>query len=298
MVSKSNANNNNNGGKNRGSGYKGVRKKKSGKWVSEIRVKKSRDRIWLGSYETAEKAAKAYDAAVLCMRGGGAGEFYNLNFPQNRSALETYLLSSNTSSSSSSTPTPNHSNRLPNNLTRSQIKLVASKYANRTNDVAPVAPAVPINSLAISSALPVADANFGLSTNSLDGSAALQTNSLDMSSALPAANANLMLLCQGEKVVAPSPMEPSVVENWHLNNSNYNYGLGSNQFYCGDGHAAMENRYSPVVAPIEGQREEGLLEDVIAPRGTSGTSGGGGNSGGDGFYQSSSADDPYYCWTY
>ncbi|KAI3893972.1 hypothetical protein MKX03_025278 [Papaver bracteatum] len=132
MVNKSRASNT--GGKNGGntgriggSGYKGVRKKKSEKWVSEIRVKNSRNRIWLGSYETAEKAAKAYNAAVLCMRGGGAGEFYNLNFPQNRSALQTYLLSLNASSSSSSTPTPNHSNRLPNNLTRSQIKLVASK---------------------------------------------------------------------------------------------------------------------------------------------------------------------------
>ncbi|RZC89943.1 hypothetical protein C5167_029012, partial [Papaver somniferum] len=53
-----------------GNGYKGVRMRKWGKWVSEIRIPKTRERIWLGSYETAEKAARAYDAAVFCFKGG------------------------------------------------------------------------------------------------------------------------------------------------------------------------------------------------------------------------------------
>ncbi|KAI3893981.1 hypothetical protein MKX03_025287 [Papaver bracteatum] len=122
MVNKNSASNTGgrnggNTGRNRGSGYKGVRMRKWGKWVSEIRVPKSRDMIWLGSYETAEKAAKAYVAVVFCITGGGAGELYNLYFTQNRSALNMYLLSSNASSSSSSTPAPNHYNRLPSYLT-------------------------------------------------------------------------------------------------------------------------------------------------------------------------------------
>lgn len=58
--------------------YRGVRKRKWGKYVSEIRLPNSRDRIWLGSYDTAEKAARAFDAATLCLRGRHA----NFNFPE------------------------------------------------------------------------------------------------------------------------------------------------------------------------------------------------------------------------
>ncbi|KAG6389542.1 hypothetical protein SASPL_151013 [Salvia splendens] len=57
--------------------YKGVRKRKWGKYVTEIRLPNSRERIWLGSYDTAEKAARAFDAAIFCLRGPTA----KLNFP-------------------------------------------------------------------------------------------------------------------------------------------------------------------------------------------------------------------------
>ncbi|KAL6507121.1 hypothetical protein OROHE_022020 [Orobanche hederae] len=57
--------------------YKGVRKRKWGKYVSEIRLPNSRERIWLGSYDTAEKAARAFDAALFCLRGRNA----RFNFP-------------------------------------------------------------------------------------------------------------------------------------------------------------------------------------------------------------------------
>ncbi|KAL6222088.1 hypothetical protein ACLB2K_005480 [Fragaria x ananassa] len=59
--------------------YKGVRKRKWGKWVSEIRLPNSRERIWLGSYDTPEKAARAFDAALYCLRGRTA----KFNFPDN-----------------------------------------------------------------------------------------------------------------------------------------------------------------------------------------------------------------------
>lgn len=60
--------------------YKGVRMRAWGKWVSEIRIPKSGDRIWLGSYDAPEKAARAYDAAQYCVRGE-RGQF---NFPADR----------------------------------------------------------------------------------------------------------------------------------------------------------------------------------------------------------------------
>jgi len=57
--------------------YRGVRKRKWGKYVSEIRLPNSRQRIWLGSYDSAVKAARAFDAAMFCLRGSGA----KFNFP-------------------------------------------------------------------------------------------------------------------------------------------------------------------------------------------------------------------------
>ncbi|KAE8658025.1 ERF017 protein [Hibiscus syriacus] len=59
--------------------YKGVRKRKWGRWVSEIRLPNSRERIWLGSYDSPEKAARAFDAALYCLRGRDA----KFNFPEN-----------------------------------------------------------------------------------------------------------------------------------------------------------------------------------------------------------------------
>ncbi|KAE8808183.1 hypothetical protein D1007_15311 [Hordeum vulgare] len=60
--------------------YKGVRRRKWGKWVSEIRLPNSRERIWLGSYDAPDKAARAFDAAFVCLRGPGAAGA-DLNFP-------------------------------------------------------------------------------------------------------------------------------------------------------------------------------------------------------------------------
>uniref|UniRef100_A0ACD5YNY6 Uncharacterized protein n=1 Tax=Avena sativa TaxID=4498 RepID=A0ACD5YNY6_AVESA len=62
--------------------FRGVRQRHWGSWVSEIRHPLLKRRVWLGTFETAEEAARAYDEAAVLMSGRNA----KTNFPVQRSS--------------------------------------------------------------------------------------------------------------------------------------------------------------------------------------------------------------------
>ncbi|KAG8391756.1 hypothetical protein BUALT_Bualt01G0220100 [Buddleja alternifolia] len=61
--------------------FVGVRQRPSGRWVAEIKDSSQRVRLWLGTYDTPEEAARAYDEAARALRGENARTNFSVSNP-------------------------------------------------------------------------------------------------------------------------------------------------------------------------------------------------------------------------
>lgn len=127
--------------------YIGVRQRPSGRWVAEIKDTIQKIRVWLGTYDTAEEAARAYDEAACLLRGANT----RTNFwpcPQSSSSapalpakisnilLHRLKARNNTLAASSNSPVPvNHEEKVRRGYEEEVAEFSDSQFIDFLNDI-------------------------------------------------------------------------------------------------------------------------------------------------------------------
>ncbi|CAI0390976.1 unnamed protein product [Linum tenue] len=76
------------GGRRARKRFVGVRQRPSGRWVAEIKDTIQKIRVWLGTYDTTEEAARAYDEAACLLRGANTRtNFWPCSSPNSKPVL-------------------------------------------------------------------------------------------------------------------------------------------------------------------------------------------------------------------